>query len=341
MVLGQSAHKNGYRATMFDFDDKGIFYFAGEGCAPRICRGHEVDGPAAKEIAARARIMREHAGRLTGYALGQDHDEDARNFAADVLLIFGDATESVVRDDRRPARRLDPRHVRGYHPGRRWQPAPRARHQGHHRPGDRQERPDRLLPGRRGGRECVGPAPECVVKTQHALTCGNVTGLNGLNTAPGPDLGCCDVEAADGEDADSQAHGGRPRWPGRRNSTSCAGAAGNRAACPHTCFSNSTRKATPKPAWSFGKCERCRKPVTNPLTHVCASSKGDFGRRRKAHEKAEKAAARKAAAKKRQASAHDYRACTDKDCARPLCVAYKTGYQLGDREGIRPRLPAG
>ena len=76
---------------MFDFDDKGIFYFAGEGSAPRICRGHEVDGPAAKEIAGRARIMREHAGRLTGYALGQDHDEDARNFAADVLLIFGDA----------------------------------------------------------------------------------------------------------------------------------------------------------------------------------------------------------------------------------------------------------
>ncbi len=102
----------------------------------------------------------------------------------------------------------------------------------------------------------------------------------------------------------------------------------------HTCFSNSTRKATPKAAWSFGKCERCRKPVTNPLTHVCASSKGDFGRRRKAHEKAEKAAARKAAAKKRQASAHDYRACSDKDCARPLCVAFKRGYQLGDREGF-------
>lgn len=90
-VLGQSAHKNGYRATMFDFDDKGILYFSGEGSAPRICRGHEIDGPAAKEIAARARIMRERAGRLTGYALGQDHDEAPRNFAADVLLIFGDA----------------------------------------------------------------------------------------------------------------------------------------------------------------------------------------------------------------------------------------------------------
>jgi S-DNA-T family DNA segregation ATPase FtsK/SpoIIIE len=91
MVLGQSAHKNGYRATMFDFEDKGIFYFSGEGSAPRICRGHEIDGPAAKAIAARARVMRENAGRLTGYALGQDQDAETRSFAADVLLVFGDA----------------------------------------------------------------------------------------------------------------------------------------------------------------------------------------------------------------------------------------------------------
>ena len=34
--------------------------------------------------------MREPAGRLTGYALGQDHDGEARSFAADVLMVFGD-----------------------------------------------------------------------------------------------------------------------------------------------------------------------------------------------------------------------------------------------------------
>ena len=39
MVLGTSAYKNGVRATMFAFSDKGIFYFAGEGDAPRIVRG--------------------------------------------------------------------------------------------------------------------------------------------------------------------------------------------------------------------------------------------------------------------------------------------------------------
>ena len=34
MVLGTSQYKNGIRATMFAFEDKGVFYFAGEGHAP-------------------------------------------------------------------------------------------------------------------------------------------------------------------------------------------------------------------------------------------------------------------------------------------------------------------
>ncbi len=92
MVLGTSAYRNGVRATMLDFEDKGIFYFSGEGSAPRIARGQYLDGPESKEIAARARIMRERAGRLTGYALGVDLEPaDGRSFAADVLTIFGDA----------------------------------------------------------------------------------------------------------------------------------------------------------------------------------------------------------------------------------------------------------
>jgi hypothetical protein len=33
--------------------------------------------------------MREAAGRITGYALGEDHDIEARSFAADVLTVFG------------------------------------------------------------------------------------------------------------------------------------------------------------------------------------------------------------------------------------------------------------
>ena len=53
-------------------------------------RGQYIDGPTAKAIVARARMMREAAGRLTGYALGQDDDAEVRSFAADVLIVFGD-----------------------------------------------------------------------------------------------------------------------------------------------------------------------------------------------------------------------------------------------------------
>ncbi len=33
--------------------------------------------------------MRQAAGRVTGYALGEEHDQEKRSFAADVLMIFG------------------------------------------------------------------------------------------------------------------------------------------------------------------------------------------------------------------------------------------------------------
>ena len=62
MVLGTSAYKNGVRATMFAFSDKGICYFAGEGDAPRIVRSFYIDAPAAEKIALRARAARQRAG---------------------------------------------------------------------------------------------------------------------------------------------------------------------------------------------------------------------------------------------------------------------------------------
>ena len=88
MVLGTSMYKNGIRATMFAREDKGVFYFAGEGLNPVIMRGYGFDLPQSKAIAARARVMREAAGRLTGYALGEDADVEVRSIAEDVLLVF-------------------------------------------------------------------------------------------------------------------------------------------------------------------------------------------------------------------------------------------------------------
>src|SRR6266705_343796 len=92
MVLGTSQYKAGIRATMFSFDDKGVAYFAGEGTAPRIIRAQGFDLDPSKQIVARARILREHAGRITGYALGEDQEAaDSRRLLDDVLTVFGDA----------------------------------------------------------------------------------------------------------------------------------------------------------------------------------------------------------------------------------------------------------
>ena len=91
MVLGTSQYKAGIRATMFSRDDLGVFYFAGEGRNPVIAHGYGFNVPESKVIALRARQMREAAGRITGYALGEDHDTEVRSFAADVLTVFGAA----------------------------------------------------------------------------------------------------------------------------------------------------------------------------------------------------------------------------------------------------------
>ena len=90
MVMGTSAHKSGARPTAFGFDEKGVCYFGGEGLRPKIMRSQFIDGPAAKLVVARARVIREREGRITGYALGENAPDEMRSFAADVLQVFGD-----------------------------------------------------------------------------------------------------------------------------------------------------------------------------------------------------------------------------------------------------------
>jgi S-DNA-T family DNA segregation ATPase FtsK/SpoIIIE len=88
MVLGTSAYKNGVRATMFAFSDKGICYFSGEGQDPRIVRGFYLDAPAVEKIALRARGLRERAGTLSGHALGQEPDPGpAFDLLADLAAV--------------------------------------------------------------------------------------------------------------------------------------------------------------------------------------------------------------------------------------------------------------
>jgi S-DNA-T family DNA segregation ATPase FtsK/SpoIIIE len=100
MVLGTSAYKNGVRATMFAFSDKGICYFAGEGDAPRIVRSFYIDAPAAEKIVARARAARERAGTLSGHALGQEPDpRPSFDLLADIAALVSEPklwSETVV-----------------------------------------------------------------------------------------------------------------------------------------------------------------------------------------------------------------------------------------------------
>ena len=101
MVLGTSAYKNGTRATMFAFSDKGIAYFAGEGDAPRIVRSFYIDAPMAEKIAARARVLRQQAGTLSGHALGEIPEDTAPSFdlLADIAAVVSEPklwSETVV-----------------------------------------------------------------------------------------------------------------------------------------------------------------------------------------------------------------------------------------------------
>jgi endogenous inhibitor of DNA gyrase (YacG/DUF329 family) len=77
-------------------------------------------------------------------------------------------------------------------------------------------------------------------------------------------------------------------------------------------------------------CPRCGKPVTNPLAHVC-SVRTDFRKRLAEQKKAQARARRKKA--RAAAPQHDYH-CTDPDCHRRMCLAYRDG--LGDGEANCP-----
>ena len=93
LVLGTSAYKRGYDATVFRPKlDAGLGWLkGGEDGMPQICRTYYLDLPATERIAARARDMRDRAGVLTGYALGESVQAEKRDVLADVLACFGGA----------------------------------------------------------------------------------------------------------------------------------------------------------------------------------------------------------------------------------------------------------
>ncbi|MFF0762290.1 cell division protein FtsK [Streptomyces sp. NPDC003737] len=98
MVLGTSSYKRGVRATMFAWGDKGLHYFVGEGSDARIVSSTFVDAPGAEAIAARARTIREKAGLLSGYALGEAPEAvtgPSYDLLADVAAVIAEKEERV------------------------------------------------------------------------------------------------------------------------------------------------------------------------------------------------------------------------------------------------------
>jgi S-DNA-T family DNA segregation ATPase FtsK/SpoIIIE len=90
MILGTSAYKNGARATQFRAKvDAGLGYLKGEESVPQVVRTYYLNASDAERVAKRARAIRQHAGTLSGAALGIAEDTPERDVLADVLEVLG------------------------------------------------------------------------------------------------------------------------------------------------------------------------------------------------------------------------------------------------------------
>jgi DNA segregation ATPase FtsK/SpoIIIE, S-DNA-T family len=99
MVLGSGMHRNGVRATMLTARDKGIGWLAGATDEPLIGRSAYIDGPASERIVNRARELREAAGTLSGYAVGERQDTGPDwSLIEDLLTVLPEAEEQAHSD---------------------------------------------------------------------------------------------------------------------------------------------------------------------------------------------------------------------------------------------------
>jgi DNA segregation ATPase FtsK/SpoIIIE, S-DNA-T family len=91
LVLGTTSYRRGYDATVFRPKlDAGLGWLkGGEDGIPQICRTYYLDLDQTEAIAARAREIRDRAGVLTGYALGEAEVAEKRDVLADVAAVFG------------------------------------------------------------------------------------------------------------------------------------------------------------------------------------------------------------------------------------------------------------
>jgi S-DNA-T family DNA segregation ATPase FtsK/SpoIIIE len=93
MILGTSAYRNGVRATTFRAEvDAGTGYAVGFSSAPQVVRACYLDMHATEQAGKRARALRQHAGTLSGVALGEDDQAPQRDVLADTAEALGGAS---------------------------------------------------------------------------------------------------------------------------------------------------------------------------------------------------------------------------------------------------------
>jgi S-DNA-T family DNA segregation ATPase FtsK/SpoIIIE len=93
MILGTSAYKNGARSTTFRPKiDAGLGYLKGEENVAQVVRTYYLNDADTERVARRARALREHAGTLSGVALGQDDGTPQRDVLADAAEVLAGVT---------------------------------------------------------------------------------------------------------------------------------------------------------------------------------------------------------------------------------------------------------
>lgn len=97
MILGTGAYSKGISAMEFTARDKGVGYLVGVGDEPIVAKSYNVTDAEAKQICARARLLREEAGRLSGYAAGvlDENPDDSL-----VYNLLADVKRTMVENSR-------------------------------------------------------------------------------------------------------------------------------------------------------------------------------------------------------------------------------------------------
>jgi hypothetical protein len=88
-ILGSDAYSEGYDATSLPTESKGVGILYGAADETPTVRTYLADKKDAAKILAAARVMRERAGTIAGYAAGAEIEADASDILADALDVFG------------------------------------------------------------------------------------------------------------------------------------------------------------------------------------------------------------------------------------------------------------